>query len=103
MNNITPNTLGEAIIFGLKLLDDDSKRELAKIGWVNPHTKYETDFIGIVGAALGILDKTNQSLLQDIATNHADCLHFLDTDGSLVEPDAAIRVVLSEMSKVVLL
>jgi hypothetical protein len=96
-----PNTLEEAVIFGLNLLNDHSKRELAKIGWVDPHTKYETDFIGIVGAGLGILDKTNQQLLRDIAVNHADSLHFLETEGSIVEPDAAIRVVLSAMSKAV--
>lgn len=99
MNKMMPNTLEEAVAFGLKLLNDQSKRELAKIGCVDPHTKYGTDFIEIIGAALGIFDKTNEQLLRDIAVNHADSLHFLETDGSIVEPDAAIRVVLCAMSK----
>ena len=96
-----PKTLEEAVIFGLNLFDDQSKRQLAEIGWVDPHTKYNVDYIGIIGAGLGILDGRNQNLLRDIAVNHADALHFLETDGSIVEPDAAIHVILSAMSKAV--
>lgn len=99
MNQTIPKTLEEAVTFGLKLLSDRSKRELANIGWVDPHTKYDVDYIAIIGVGLGIADQTNQQLLRDIAANHADSLHFLETDGTTVEPDAAIRVVLGAMSK----
>lgn len=99
MSNVLPNTLEEAIVYGLQLLSVDSKRELAKIGPFNPHAKYETDFLAIIGSELGILDGTNQRLLQDIAAHHADDLHFLETDGKSVEPSASMRVLLTAMSR----
>lgn len=99
MNKFLPMNLEEAVIFGLNLLNDQSKRELAKIGWVDPHTKYGVDYIEIIGSELGISSMDNQPLLSDIAINHSDSLHFLETDGATVEPDAAIRVILSAISK----
>lgn len=99
MSNVLPKTLEEATVYGLQLLSVDSKRELARIGLFNPHAKYETDFLAIIGSGLGIMDGTNSQLLQDIAAHHSDALHFLESDGKSVEPDAAIRVLLTAMSK----
>ena len=100
MSKVLPMNLEEAVVFGLSLLNDQSKRELAEIGWVNPHTKYGVDYIEIIGSGLGISSMENQPLLNDIAMNHSDLLHFLETDGLTAEPYAAIRVVLTAMSKV---
>ena len=91
--------LEEAVAFGLNLLSDQSKRELAKISWVDPHTKYCVDYIEIIGSRLEISSMENQPLLSDIALNHSDSLNFLETDGGTVEPQAAIRVILTAMSK----
>lgn len=99
MSNFLPVNLEEAVVFGLNLLNDQSKQELVKIGWVDPHTRYCVDYIEIIGNGLGILGMENRQLLNDIAVNHSDLLHFLEADGETVEPIAAIRVILSAMSK----
>jgi hypothetical protein len=102
MINLLPKNLEEAVAFGLDLLNDESRRELAKIGWVDSHTKYDTDYEGIIGSALGISNRENAALLRDIAVNHSDSLHFLEIDEDMAEPSAAIRVVLAAMSKALL-
>ncbi len=99
MNELLPMNLEEAVIFGLNFLNDRSKLELAKIALVDPHTTYGVDYIEIIGSGLGISSMENQPLLSDIAVNHSELLHFLETDGATVEPDAAIRVILTAMSK----
>lgn len=99
MNKYLPSSLSEAVDFGLILLAEQSKQELARIDFFNPHMQYETNFAEIIGEGLGIANGENSLLLRDIATNHVDELHFLETDGETVEVDAALRVVLAAMSK----
>jgi hypothetical protein len=101
MSKHLPSSLNDAVGFGLSLLADQDKRELASMGMFNPHMQYDTDFAEIIGVGLGISNGENLSLLRDIATNHVDELHFLEIDGESVEVDAALRVVLSAMSKAV--
>lgn len=99
MSKLVPVDLAEAVLIGIGSLSNDSKAELLAMGTFNPHLKYDTDFINVVGSAVGIIDKENARLLQDIAVNHADQLHFLETDGETVEIQAAIRVILLEMAR----
>ncbi|NVE01197.1 hypothetical protein [Massilia sp. BJB1822] len=99
MQRVFPKDLQEATSLGLKLLDESSKAELASLQWVHPHTRYQTDYIEIVGSSMGLIDRSNKLLLEDIATNHTEQLHFLECVDGEVDSDAAVRVVLTAMSK----
>ena len=90
--------LNQAVATALSLLNDESKRELSLLSYVDPHTKYRTEFISLVGSGLGLFDGSNQPLLEDIVRNHAEKLHFLDLGPEGVSAQAAIRIVLAEMS-----
>jgi hypothetical protein len=95
-----PKTLNDAVAVGLSKLTDDGRREMAEVGFIDPHTKYRTDFEQIITEALGLHDGSNRDLLIHVASNHAGELHFLETDGQTAEPRAVLRVVLAEMVKV---
>lgn len=92
-----PKTLNAAVVAGLMSLTSDARAELAKVGFVDPHTKYRYDFEFVVNEALGLNDGINQDLLIDVALNHADALNFLESDGYRAEPGAVLRIVLAEM------
>jgi len=36
------------------------------IQYVDPHTKYQTEFVAVVGEELGIFNRSNQALLEDV-------------------------------------
>ncbi len=97
MPNLLPSNLVEAVAFGLNLLDDDSKRELALVGYVDPHTKYSTDFIQVLGKGLGIFDSSNHALFLDVAVNHSEDLHFLELGPEGESQEGTIRIVLAAM------
>jgi hypothetical protein len=92
-----PKTFAEAVAIGLQALSPDQQDELREIAFVDPHTRYRTDFEKVVGVALGLAGGENFELRIDVAENHADDLHFLDTSGRLAEPQAVLRVVLAAM------
>jgi hypothetical protein len=94
-----PKTFDEAVEVALNMLDASERSELSKIEMVNPHARYRTDFIQLVGNRLGLLDGSNVDLLKHIAVNQASSLHFLEIEGGVVEPMAAVRVVLAEMAR----
>ena len=97
MPKLLPPNLSEAVTFGLDLLDDSSKRELALVGYVDPHTKYSTDFIRVIGKGLGIFDSSNQSLILDLAENHNEGLHFLELGPEGASREGTVRMVLAAM------
>jgi len=92
-----PKTFSDAVAVGLSQLTTDGRTELARVGFVDPHTKYKTDFEQTISEALGLHEGVNRDLLLDVASNHAEELHFLETDGQLAEPSAVLRLVLAEM------
>jgi len=96
-----PKTLSDAVAIGLCSLTPEGLKELAEIAFVDPHTRYRTDFEKIVAGALGLNDGSNLDLQIDVAENHAGELHFHETDGRLAEPKAVLRLVLAEMAKAV--
>lgn len=96
-----PKTLNDAVAAGLVNLTNDARMELAEVGFIDPHTKYRTDFEKVVADALGLNDGSNQELLIDVALNHADALNFLESDGHKAEPRAVLRIVLAEMVRAV--
>lgn len=93
-----PSTLKQAVAAGLALLDDDSKRELALLTHVDPHTKYRADFIALVGEELGIFNRSNQLLLEDVAKDHVDQLHFLELIPDMLA-QATVRIILVAMAE----
>jgi hypothetical protein len=95
-----PKTFADAVAVGLRSLSDLATKELASVGFVDPHTKYRTDFEEIVSRALGLNDESNPELLRDVATNHPHLLHFLEASAQVAEPRAVLRVVLAEMARV---
>ncbi|SAL02593.1 hypothetical protein AWB80_08394 [Caballeronia pedi] len=99
MKGNIPTTLDASVEFGLTLLDAKGRSELATMGLFNPHMKYETDFVKIIGSKLGIIDGSNQELLRDIAIKQGDNLHFLEIEGDSIEPAAAMRILLTAMSE----
>lgn len=99
--NELPKTLDAAVAFALTNLSSDAREELANAGFVDPHTKYRTDFEKLVTEALCLGDGLNEPLLVDVAKNHGEKLHFLESDGQRAEPRAVLRVVLAEMVKAV--
>lgn len=98
MNNF-PKTLPDAVAAGLHALTDDAREELARVGFVDPHTEYRIDFEKIVWDALGLDDGLNPELLTHVAINHANELNFADTDGHTVDPRVVLRIVLARMVK----
>jgi hypothetical protein len=99
MTSTLPTNLNQAVATGLGLLNDESKRELATIGYVDPHTQYQTKFIAFVGEELGIFDRSNQALLEDVAENYVDRLHFLELADPETLGQATVRIVLAAMAK----
>ncbi|CAN7588571.1 hypothetical protein LJR028_004201 [Rhizobacter sp. LjRoot28] len=96
-----PKTFNAAVAAGLAVLTSDARKELAEVGFVDPHTKYRIDFEKVVANALGLNDGSNQELLIDVARNHADALNFLESDEHRAEPQAVLRIVLAEMARAV--
>ncbi|NVD97549.1 hypothetical protein [Massilia sp. BJB1822] len=99
MNRTLPKNLNEAVAFGIALLDETSKAELASLEFVDPHTSYCVDFIEITGSNMGLFDFSNKVLLEDIANNHSELLHFLELIDGEVDPNGAIRVILAAMAR----
>lgn len=99
MTSTLPTNLNQAVETGLALFNDESKRELAIMGYVDPLTKYQTEFIAIVGKELGIFDRSNQALLEDVAKNYVDRLHFLEQADLESLGQATVRIVLAAMAK----
>ncbi|UXU87590.1 hypothetical protein [Burkholderia sp. S-53] len=99
MDRKLPGNLDAAAKFGLKLLDEKSRREVSKIGIFNPHMKYETDFMMVIGGGLGIVDRQNIDLLRDIENNHSDQLHFLELQEGEVDVEVAMRIVMAAISR----
>ena len=95
---LTPLNLAEATEFCINILDEETKGELAGIGFYNPHMKYKTDFERTISEILGLTSTDAHSLLLDIAVNHAEKLHFLEVDGGLATPDAALRVIVNAIA-----
>ncbi|WP_157661059.1 hypothetical protein [Burkholderia ubonensis] len=99
MDRKLPGNLEAAAKFGLELLDEKSRREVAGIGIFNPHMKYETDFMMVIGNGLGIIERQNIDLLRDIEKNHSDQLHFLELQDGEVDVGAAMRIVMAAISR----
>ncbi|WP_157654808.1 hypothetical protein [Burkholderia ubonensis] len=99
MDRKIPGNLEAAAKFGLELLDEKSRREVSGIGIFNPHMKYETDFLMVIGNGLGIVDKKNVDLFRDIEKNHSDQLHFLELQDGGVGVEAAMRIVMAAISR----
>lgn len=97
MTSTLPTNLNQAVTTSLALLNDESKRKLAMIGYVDPHTKYQTEFIAVVGEELGIFDGSNQALLEDVAENYVDRLHFLELADPEALGQATTRIILAAM------
>jgi len=99
MDRLLPGTFDSAVDFGLGLLDEQSRAELAEIGYVDPHTKYRVDYIALIGSSLGIWDESNTVLLESLAASQSESLHFFDFDGEKATPDGAVRIILKEMAR----
>lgn len=99
MANSYPKTFDEAVATGLLLLDDAAKAELSRVRYVDPHTKYRTDFISAIGEALGISDGSNNDLQVDVLAKRSEELHFLEVDGDRATQAGALRLVLREIAR----
>lgn len=102
MDRKLPDNLEMAAKFGLALLDEKGRREVSRMEIFNPHMRYETDFMSVIGVGLGIVGRENIALLRDIANNHSDQLHFLEMQDGEVDVDAAMRIVMAAISREVL-
>lgn len=99
MDGFLPSTFDSAVDFGLRLLDEQSRAELARIGYVDPHTKYRVDYIALIGGELGIWDGSNSALLENLAISQLESLHFFELDEAKATSDGAIRIILKEMAR----
>ncbi|WP_269507036.1 hypothetical protein [Burkholderia sp. IMCC1007] len=99
MNRKLPGNLEAAAKSGLELLDEKGRREVSIIAVFNPHMRYETDFMAVIGKGLGIVDRKNIDLLRDIEKNHSDQLHFLELQDGGIDTEAAMRIVMAAISR----
>jgi hypothetical protein len=99
VNQNFPATVEMAAKQGMALLDEHGRREVAKIGIFNPHMKYDTDFLSVIGGGLGIVDGGNLRLVRDIIENHADKMHFLEIQEGAVDVNTVMRIVMAAISQ----